>query len=227
TSKKGHPSPSWLKFVKSSNARYKIRNWLRKNVEIEDEHLEKEDKQESDKDKKGKIANVSIPEKELVKIKSYTNKKKVGITIEGTSNVMIKLSQCCQPIPGDDVIGFITRGRGITVHKRNCPSLLRLQNESERFVDIKWEQSESTYPVKLAVEALDRPNLLKDVADEISLTKTNIIKAEASLVAKDQAMLKFVLEVKGINHLNDIIKRLKQIRNVTRVYKLNEKVVLK
>ncbi len=77
------------------------------------------------------------------------------------------------------------------------------------------------------MEALDRPNLLKDVADEISLTKTNIIKAEASLVAKDQAMLKFVLEVKGINHLNDIIKRLKQIRNVTRVYKLNEKVVLK
>lgn len=227
TNKKGHPSPSWLKFVKSSNARYKIRNWLRKNAEIEEEHLEKEGKQVSDKDKKEKIANVSIPEKELVKIKSYNNKRKVGITINGTSNVMIKLSQCCQPIPGDNVIGFITRGRGITVHKRNCPSLLRLQNESERFVDIKWEQSESTYPVKLAVEALDRPNLLKDVADEISLTKTNIIKAEASLVAKDQAMLKFVLEVKGINHLNDIIKRLKQIRNVTLVYKLNEKVVLK
>ncbi len=224
TSKKGHPSPAWLKFVKSSNARYKIRNWLRKNVQPEDEHTEKEEKE---KEKKEKIANVSIPEKELVKIKSYTNKKKVGITIDGTNNVMIRLSQCCQPIPGDDVVGFITRGRGITVHKKNCPALQRMQNESERFVDIQWEQSESTYPVKIAVEAMDRTNLLKDVADEISLTKTNIIRAEASLVAKDQAMLKFVLEVKSLNHLNDIMKRLKQIKNVTKVYKLNEKVILK
>ena len=124
-------------------------------------------------------------------------------------------------------MGFITRGRGITVHKKNCPALQRLQNESERFVDIQWEQSESTYPVKIAVEAMDRTNLLKDVADEISLTKTNIIKAEASVVAKDQALLKFVLEVKSLNHLNDIMKRLKQIKNVTRVYKLNEKVILK
>ncbi|GAB4221145.1 MAG: bifunctional (p)ppGpp synthetase/guanosine-3',5'-bis(diphosphate) 3'-pyrophosphohydrolase [Spirochaetota bacterium] len=226
TSKKGHPSPAWLKFVKSSNARYKIRNWLRKNVELEDEHTEKEEK-DKEKEKKEKIASVSIPEKELVKLKSYTNKKKVGITIDGTNNVMIRLSQCCQPIPGDDVVGFITRGRGITVHKKNCPALQRLQNESERFVDIQWEQSESTYPVKIAVEAMDRTNLLKDVADEISLTKTNIIKAEASVVAKDQALLKFVLEVKSLNHLNDIMKRLKQIKNVTRVYKLNEKVILK
>lgn len=225
TSKKGHPSPAWLKFVKSSNARYKIRNWLRKNAEGEEEHAEKEEKHE--KEKKEKIANVSIPENELVKIKTYTNKKKVGITLDGTNNVMIRLSQCCQPIPGDDVVGFITRGRGITVHKKNCPALQRLQNQSERFVDIQWEQSESTYPVKIAVEAMDRTNLLKDVADEISLTKTNIIRAEASVVAKDHAMLKFVLEVKSLSHLNDIMKRLKQIKNVTRVYKLNEKVILK
>ncbi|MCX8124830.1 MAG: bifunctional (p)ppGpp synthetase/guanosine-3',5'-bis(diphosphate) 3'-pyrophosphohydrolase [Spirochaetes bacterium] len=227
TSKKGHPSPAWLKFVKSSNARYKIRNWLRKNAEGEEEHSEKEEKHEKQKEKREKVASVSIPENELVKIKSYTNKKKVGITIDGTNNVMIRLSQCCQPIPGDDVVGFITRGRGITVHKKNCPALQRLQNESERFVDIQWEQSESTYPVKIAVEAIDRTNLLKDVADEISLTKTNIIRAEASVVAKDQAILKFVLEVKSISHLNEILKRLKQIKNVTRVYKLNEKVILK
>ncbi len=225
TSKKGHPSPTWLKFVKSSNARYKIRNWLRKNAEGEEEHPEKEEKHE--REKKEKIANVSIPENELVKIKTYTNKKKVGITLGGTNNVMIRLSQCCQPIPGDDVVGFITRGRGITVHKKNCPALQRLENQSERFVDIQWEQSESTYPVKIAVEAMDRTNLLKDVADEISLTKTNIIRAEASVVAKDHAMLKFVLEVKSLSHLNDILKRLKQIKNVTRVYKLNEKVILK
>jgi len=226
TSKKGHPSQAWLKFVKSSNARYKIRNWLRKNTETHRDD-EREGEQKEKKDQIQKTAEVTIPEQEMIKIKNFTSKKDAGVSIDGTSNVMIRLSQCCQPIPGDDVIGFITRGRGITIHKKSCPSIQKLKTQSERFIHVVWEGSESTYPVKLAVHGFDRPNLLKDVADEIGMAKTNILKAEAQVLAEDNALFKFVLEVRSVEHLNDIISRLKNLKNITEVYKINEKVVLK
>ena len=120
TGNKENPSESWLKFVKSSNARYKIRNWLRKRKEGEIDTLEVTGKDI-------KTAEVIIQKKELFKIKNISKYKGQNLFIEDSSNVLLKLSQCCQPIPGDDVIGFITRGRGLSVHKKNCPSILRLK----------------------------------------------------------------------------------------------------
>jgi GTP diphosphokinase / guanosine-3',5'-bis(diphosphate) 3'-diphosphatase len=227
TSKKGHPSEAWLKLAISPSARNKIRAWLRKQMESEVKHEEEE---KPKPDRHDKTAVTAIPGDDQVKLKTTQKKKQkqAGITINGASNVLIRLSQCCQPIPGDDVIGFITRGRGITVHKRNCPSLKRLAHEQERFVSIKWEGAPDTlYPVKVAVEGIDRPNLLKDVADEISLANTNIIKVEARVEESDHAVFKFILEVSGNDHLKQIMAKLKNIKNITNVYKLNEKVVLK
>lgn len=222
TSKKGHPSESWLKIVASPNARYKIRAWLRKKTET----AQKPEDEERQRDEK--TVKVSIPEEEQVKLKSLSKQKQTGIVVDGTSDVLIRLSQCCQPIPGDDVIGFITRGRGIAVHKKSCPSLQRMTAEKERFINIVWKgTTDSVYPIKLAVDGIDRPGLLKDVADEISLSKTNIIKAEAHLEERGIARFKFILEVRGNEHLKDVIKRLKKLKNITDVYKLNEKVVLK
>ncbi|MCP4135499.1 MAG: bifunctional (p)ppGpp synthetase/guanosine-3',5'-bis(diphosphate) 3'-pyrophosphohydrolase [bacterium] len=233
TSKNGHPSETWLKFVKSSRARYKIRNWLRKSktktkvkVNKKDE-AEPRNKKEKTK-KEERTATVSIPQNEQIKLKKFSRQGGTGISIEGTSNILIKLSQCCQPIPGDNVVGFITRGRGITIHKKTCPSLERLKTEKERFIDIVWEETDNSYyPIKLAVEALDRAKLLKDIIDEITLSKTHIMKAEAQVKEKDNAMFKFILEVRSNDHLFDVIKRIKKIKNVTNVYKMNEKVVLK
>lgn len=221
TSKKGHPSESWLKFVMSPSARNKIRAWLRK-------HTETAKPPDEDRNKNDKIAKVTIPKEEQKKLKNIASLKKTGITIEGASDVLIRLSQCCQPIPGDDVVGFITRGRGITVHKRNCPSLRRPTMEPERLINIVWESNADTlFPVKVTVEALDRPNLLKDVTNEISLTKTNILKAEAHTEEGGIAVLKFIFEVRGNDHLEEIMMRVRGVKNVTSVYKLNEKVVLK
>ncbi|PKL37352.1 MAG: bifunctional (p)ppGpp synthetase/guanosine-3',5'-bis(diphosphate) 3'-pyrophosphohydrolase [Spirochaetae bacterium HGW-Spirochaetae-1] len=227
TSKNGHPSEAWLKFAKSTGARYKIRSWLRKQTPKTTEDTA--EKPEPKKDRKvHRTVEVKIPEDEHIKLRKVTRKQKDGIFIEGASNVLIKISQCCQPIPGDNVVGFITRGRGITIHKKTCPSLKRLESEKERFIKVVWEGSENTmYPVKIAVEAMDRTNLLKDVADEISLCKTNIIRAEATVKEKGHAVFKFILEVKGNEHLKEIMQRLNKIRNVTDVYKLNEKVVIK
>lgn len=227
TNKNARPSEAWLKFVKSGAARYKIRNWLRKHnddLSRTDEELKKKE----DRKKEVKKASVTIPEDEQLKIKNISGDRKVGISIEGTSNVMIKLAQCCQPIPGDEVVGFITRGRGITIHRKSCQSLERLKGEQERFINIIWDKDDTNkYPVKLSVEAIDRPSLLKDVTDEISLAKCNIIKVEAQLTGREMALLKFILEVKSNEHLNEIIKRIKKVKNVTNGYKINEKVILK
>ena len=224
TSKKGHPSETWLKIVSSPNARYKIRNWLRKKTHVPDD----KDREKVEEQKQEKTAAVTIPQEEQIKLKNFSLQKGSGISIAGTSNIMIKLSQCCQPIPGDSVIGFITRGRGITIHKNSCPSLKRLRNEPERFVNIVWQEASSSfYPIKIELHAIDRNNLLKDIADEISLCKTNIIKIEAQVKEKDAAIFKFILEVKSNKHLNEILVRLKKIKNITNVFKVNEKVVLK
>ncbi len=224
TSAKGHPSESWLKFVKSANARYKIRSYLRK---VQETEKEKQNKAETPKQTKS--VEVSVPEKDLIKIRKVAKKNKIGIRVEGTSNVLIRLSQCCQPIPGDDVVGFITRGRGITVHKKNCPSLRRMRVEKERFIDIRWEEDydNAIYPVKIKVLGDDRPNLLKDIAEEISICKSNIIKVEAQIINGNQAEFKMILEVKNTDHLSEILKHLKKIKNITDVFKLSEKVVRK
>jgi GTP pyrophosphokinase len=226
TNKNGHPSESWLKFVKTSKARYKIRNWLRKNSAKKFKEDAKGGNQKEVKTEK--VAKVSIPANEQIKLKKLSGKNRLGLSIDGASNIEIKLSQCCQPIPGDDVVGFITRGRGITIHKKNCPSLKRLSDESERMINLQWEGSENRlYPIKVNVIGLDRKNLLKDVADQISLEKTNILKMEASVKDQNIAEIKFILEVRSNDHLNHIIKKIKKIKNITDAYKVNEKVIIR
>ncbi|MBN1501456.1 MAG: bifunctional (p)ppGpp synthetase/guanosine-3',5'-bis(diphosphate) 3'-pyrophosphohydrolase [Spirochaetes bacterium] len=220
-----HPNDTWLKIVKSSNARTKIKTWLRKHHSEMDSDFKKEEK--ARKSKKEKTAEVSIPDTDLIKIHQYNRKNKTGITVEGDSNVLIKLSQCCQPIPGDEVIGFITRGRGITVHKKSCPSIRHMKEEKERFINILWSDSEQVHPIKIAITATDRPHLFRDIADQISLMKTNIIKIEASEPQNGIATIKFVLEVKSVDHMNEIIKKLKSIKDIRDAYKINEKVILK
>ncbi|MBN2403763.1 MAG: bifunctional (p)ppGpp synthetase/guanosine-3',5'-bis(diphosphate) 3'-pyrophosphohydrolase [Spirochaetes bacterium] len=222
TGNKEHPSESWLKFVKSSNARYKIRNWIRKSEQETGATISKIQQQ-----KDNKTAEVTIPNSELFKIKDISRQKKQNLTINGTSNVLLKLAQCCQPIPGDEVIGFITRGRGLTVHKKTCQSLKKLEIEEERFINIVWEGSVDTYPVKIEINALDRQNLLKDIADEIASAKTNILKMEADATEDDNVRFKIIVEVKSTSHLNQLIHLLKNIKNVTHVHKLNEKVIIK
>jgi GTP diphosphokinase / guanosine-3',5'-bis(diphosphate) 3'-diphosphatase len=227
TGTKEHPSESWLKFVKSSNARYKIRNWLRR-AEVENAvKIPKVQEQKILDQKEKKIAEVSIQNSELQKIKNISKQKKQNLTIEGTSNVQLKLAQCCQPIPGDEVTGFITRGRGLTVHKKNCQSLKKLNIEEERFINIVWESSEDTYPVKIEVQAMDRQNLLKDIADQIASVKANVLKMEANATEEDNVKFKIIVEIKNTAHLNQLLHMLKNIKNVTRVHKLNEKVLIK
>jgi GTP pyrophosphokinase len=140
-----------------------------------------------------------------------------GVRIQGMDNMMVRYSQCCQPVPGDDVIGYITRGRGISIHRTDCPNVLNLSNHPERRVEIDWAAEENErFLVRLVVEGNDRRGLLSDVASAISGTGTNIQAAEMRAVEGGMTG-GFVVEVQDLAHLKKVIKSIRRVNGVLSV----------
>ncbi|HSJ08795.1 MAG TPA: bifunctional (p)ppGpp synthetase/guanosine-3',5'-bis(diphosphate) 3'-pyrophosphohydrolase [Longimicrobiales bacterium] len=137
-----------------------------------------------------------------------------GVRIQGLDNTLVRYSQCCQPVPGDDVIGYITRGRGISIHRTDCPNVLNLSEHPERRVEIEWEaESGDRFFVRIIVEGNDRRGLLSDIATAISNTGTNIASAE--IKAKEGGMTgAFVVEVQDLAHLKKVMKYIKRVNGV-------------
>ncbi|MFL5540272.1 MAG: RelA/SpoT family protein [Longimicrobiaceae bacterium] len=140
-----------------------------------------------------------------------------AVKIQGMSNLMVRYSQCCQPVPGDKVIGYITRGRGVSIHRIDCPNILQLGGHPERRVDIEWDVTDSDrFFVRLVMEGTDRRGLMAEVASAISGTNTNIKSAE--MKADERGMLgEFVVEVENLTHLNRVIGAVKKIKGVVKV----------
>jgi GTP diphosphokinase / guanosine-3',5'-bis(diphosphate) 3'-diphosphatase len=140
-----------------------------------------------------------------------------GVRIQGMENMMVRYSQCCQPVPGDRVIGYITRGRGISIHRIDCPNVLNLSDSPDRRVDIEWEaEAHDRFFVRLIVEGNDRRGLLSDIATAISETGTNIQSAEIKAVEGGMTGL-FVVEVQNLAHLKKVIKSIRQVNGVLAV----------
>jgi GTP pyrophosphokinase len=139
------------------------------------------------------------------------------LRVQGMSNLMVRYSQCCQPVPGDKVIGYITRGRGVSIHRIDCPNILQLGGHPERRVDIEWDVTDSDrFFVRLVMEGTDRRGLMAEVASAISGTNTNIKSAE--MKADERGMLgEFVVEVENLTHLNRVIAAVKRIKGVVKV----------
>jgi len=139
------------------------------------------------------------------------------VKIQGMSNLMVRYSQCCQPVPGDKVIGYVKRGRGISIHRIDCPNILQLRDHPERRVDIQWEGDGSDrFFVRLVMEGTDRRGLMAEVASAISGTNTNIKSAE--MKADERGMVgEFVVEVENLTHLNRVINSVKKIKGVVKV----------
>ena len=138
-----------------------------------------------------------------------------GIKIQGVDGLMVRYAQCCQPVPGDAVVGYVTQGRGISIHRSDCPNLLTLSAEAERRVEIDWQESEGeVFVVRLAVGGEDRRGLYADICTAISETGTNIRSAE--LVSKDGAVFgSLLVEVENQTHLNKVIKAVRRVNGVT------------
>lgn len=141
-----------------------------------------------------------------------------GIKVQGLDNMMFRFAGCCQPVPGDTIVGFITRGRGVTIHQAECPSAIELNNQSpERRIEVSWDTSrDQSFIVQLEMIVEDRKNMLRDVSQAIADANTNVRGAE--MYAHDTtATGKFVIEVSSLTHLNRVIDKVRKVRGVLSV----------
>lgn len=140
-----------------------------------------------------------------------------GVVVKGIDDVLVRLSRCCNPVPGDDILGFVTRGRGVSVHRGDCPNAQDLMTEPERIIEVAWEgePSKSTsYQIEVFVEALDRMNLLRDVAVTLSEVGANVLSSSTTSHRDGMAEMRFLFQVSDIKHIDLILSMLKGVEGV-------------
>jgi GTP pyrophosphokinase len=140
-----------------------------------------------------------------------------GIRVQGADGLMVRYAQCCQPVPGDKVVGYVTRGRGVSIHRADCPNLLFLVHEPERRLEIDWKESEGErFVIRLHIEGNDRRGLYADLAAAVSGTGTDIKTLE--LKSTDGRVTGAALvEVENLVHLDKIIRAARRVKGVTEV----------
>ena len=273
------PSRDWLKFVKTSGARNKIRSWLKKErreenilegkMEVEREFkrnfirlndqqfdkfiLEVAQRQRFNsaddfyaaigyggvsinkmmphiKDEYVKEFKQTEPaEEDVIKITKPSQKKRAksqdGVVIEGIDNCLIKLSKCCSPVPGDKIIGFITRGHGVSIHKRDCtnvPKVIELADEPDRWIPAGWDSSvKEDFTATVSMTCLDRVGLMADVSKMIADMRVMIYGINTKSKKDGRASLELTIGVNGIEHLNGVMAKLRKINGVLDVERSN------
>lgn len=257
------PSRDWLKFVVTSKAKSRIRQWLREQsrdeyILLAREQLERELKKNGYEASlylkaevlkevaerlgfvagddllvavgDGKLTPRTVASK-LVAVKEPEKKQfpvlpgdkpsghPGGVKVQGVSNLMVRFSRCCNPVPGDQIVGYITRGKGVAVHRVDCSSL---PPDPERFIKVEWEIEErGVYPLTLKIEALDRSNLLIDIMNLMSLLKLNVTAANIR-TEKGMANLDFTIEVNHLNQAKELVDKLKMINGIETVFRVNK-----
>ncbi|MEL7568015.1 MAG: TGS domain-containing protein, partial [Dehalobacterium sp.] len=267
TMKGSGPSRDWLKIVKTSQAKNRIRQWFKKEKRDENllkgkELLEKEIKKYGQEvayflkperlTEAAKRFNymsgddmlvavgdgIISPIQVLTKIKedfrkdkelaapppevkpwSEAGKHSQGVLVRGIDNAMVRLSRCCNPLPGDPIIGYITRGRGVSIHRADCPNIMQNhQHEKERLIDVDWEQdNQGLYQVEIEAISLDRPRLAMDVMSVIADTKTTINSVHARATKNKLASVNVKMEIKSLDHLEYIMNKVRRLKDVIEV----------
>ena len=137
-----------------------------------------------------------------------------GIRVRGVGDLLVRFTKCCHPIPGDPIVGFITRGRGVTVHLATCPTVVN-EKDVPRLIEVEWEgQAQQTYPIAIRVEAYDRTGLLSDISNVVSENKINIIAAHVQTHPDHRATVQATLQVTSVAQLAKVMSRLEQLKDV-------------
>ena len=143
-----------------------------------------------------------------------------GIRVEGVDDVMLRLAKCCRPVPGDEIVGYISLGRGITIHREDCPNTTLLRKNPERFADVYWEGDQSTgFVVEIQIDAWDRHRLLEDLSRAFSESGANILEARC-LSAPPMVKNRFVVELADTHALKGAITRVRNIESVFDAYRV-------
>ncbi len=264
TSKKSTgPSRDWLKYVKTSTARSKIKRWFKKqqrdeiirrgrellNREFDRQHIDLSSKEkekeleriaselgENNKENlmeaigynnisvKQVINKLDIEEEEDFTLEELqtapsTKSSDKGVKVKGVDNLKVRTAKCCNPVPGDKIVGYITRGRGISIHRKGCPNLKSLiENEEERIIDVEWDQQRSeSYLVDLNIEAVDKSALLNDITRLIKNEQIKLLSVNARTDKYGKAYIKLSVELSSIEHMKDIMNKIKDISGVLSV----------
>ncbi|MFI5266248.1 MAG: RelA/SpoT family protein [Chloroflexota bacterium] len=147
-----------------------------------------------------------------------------AITVKGVGDLLTRLANCCKPVPGDEIIGFITRGRGITVHRKDCFSI-KNEDERERLVKVEWSQRKrALYPVRVRIEAWDREGLLRDMATVIAEEKISLVAASATAHADQTATLTATINISDLDQLSRLFSKLERIKDVHSAHRDNATV---
>jgi len=144
-----------------------------------------------------------------------------GVLVRGAPDILVKLAKCCTPVPGDEIVGFITRGTGVSVHRGDCPNVKALRADPERMIDVSWgSTTKGVFLVQIQVEALDRSGLLSDVTRVLSEHHVNILSATVSTTDERLALSKFVFEMGDTVHLDRVLNAVRRIDAVYDVYRV-------
>ena len=162
-------------------------------------------------------------EEKLEELSKERSKKKNkasnnGIIVKGIDNCLVKLSRCCNPLPGDEIIGYITKGRGVSIHRKDCVNVKELIKEENRIIDVYWEEEEkASYNVDIEIEANDRIGLLSDILNAIASSKVNILAVNTKTGKDRIAIIYITLETKNLDELNNVLKYIRKVDSVFEV----------
>src|SRR5690554_1156903 len=261
------PSRDWLKFVKTSKARSKIKHWFKQqerdviiqrgrellDKELKRRHIELKENEKAEEierisQKMGKNNSEELLELvgynqintqqvinrlnvvrdqekgEIDKLKEITRKTArkstdKGVRVKGVDKLLVRLARCCNPVPGDPIKGYITRGRGVSIHRSDCPNLRNLvEEDSERLIEVQWDTSRSeSYQVNLAIEAFNKKALLNDITSLIKEEQINLSSVIARTDKYNRAHIELILELSSLQHMRDIINKIDHIPGVLSV----------
>ena len=137
-----------------------------------------------------------------------------GVRVKGVGDLLVRFAKCCHPIPGDPILGFITRGRGVTVHLRTCPTVVN-ERDVDRLIEVEWEgEAQQTYPIAIRIEAYDRTGLLSDITNVVAEAKINIVAANVTVHPDHTATVLATLQVASVAQLARVLSRLEQLKDV-------------
>ncbi|PWC04049.1 RelA/SpoT family protein [Agromyces badenianii] len=146
-----------------------------------------------------------------------------GVLVRGAPDILVKLARCCTPVPGDEIVGFVTRGAGVSVHQASCHNVQSLMQEPERMIEVEWApSSKSVFLVQIQIEALDRAGLLSDVTRVLSEHHVNILSANVSTSTDRLALSRFVFEMGDTTHLDRVLNAVRRIDAVYDVYRVSD-----
>jgi guanosine-3',5'-bis(diphosphate) 3'-pyrophosphohydrolase len=263
TSPTQSPHKDWLKFVRTSRAKTKIKHWIKleeqkRSVEIGRRLLESEFRRQGMAPAKmfksaelleaarqsgfestdelaaavgfGRVATsqvigkltaplsgASAPAQEPPAARKTVAGKSdgTGVQVKGSRDLLMQLSRCCHPVPGDRILGYITRGRGLTIHAIDCPNLEALDYDKERLVEVEWDTATpSTHSVKMSIVAVDKTGVLANVSSAIAECHANISRAEIATREDQKAVLDFVVEVSDTSHIARVLKAIERVEGV-------------